>query len=92
VQASFDDFVKWARRNGYQLIGSSAHARVDYRSFNNDEKPMLLVLGNEQKGLSQEQMAACDVTLSMPMKGRVSSLNLAVAAGILMYSIFDKKK
>ena len=90
VQASFDDFVKWARRNGYQLVGSSAHARVDYHSFNNNGQPLILLLGNEQKGLSQEQLAACDVTLSMPMKGRVSSLNLAVAAGILMYSIFDK--
>ncbi len=89
VQASFNDFVEWARRNGYQLVGSSAHARVDYRSFKRGQKPVVLVLGSEQKGLSQEQMAACDVTLSMPMKGRVSSLNLAVAAGILMYTIMD---
>ena len=90
VQVSFDDFVKWAYRNDYQLIGSSAHARVDYRSFKRGEKPVVLVLGSEQKGLSQEQMEACDITLSMPMKGRASSLNLAVAAGILMYSIFEK--
>ena len=90
VQASFDDFVMWARSNGYQLVGSSAHASVDYRAYKRAGQPVILVLGNEQKGLSQEQMAAFDVTLSMPMKGRVSSLNLAVAAGILMYSIFDK--
>jgi len=89
VQASFDDFVEWARSNGYQLVGSSAHAKVDYRAFKYDGQPLILVLGNEQKGLSQKQMAACEITLSMPMKGHVSSLNLAVAAGILMYSIFD---
>jgi TrmH family RNA methyltransferase len=92
VQVSFDDFIKWARRNGYRLVGSSAHAKVDYRDFKHGGQPLILVLGNEQKGLSQEQMAACDVTLSLPMKGLVSSLNLAVAAGILMYSIFDKQK
>lgn len=90
VQASFDDFVQWAHRNGCQLVGSSAHARVDYRSFKPGEQPVILVLGSEQKGLSQDQMAACDVTLSMPMKGRVSSLNLAVATGILMYAILDE--
>jgi TrmH family RNA methyltransferase len=90
VQSSFDDFVKWARINNYQLVGSSAHAKVDYRAFKRGKQPLILVLGNEQKGLSQEQMAACDVALCMPMKGRVSSLNLAVAAGILMYSVFDK--
>jgi TrmH family RNA methyltransferase len=89
VQASFDEFVKWAHGNGYQLIGSSAHAKVDYRSFKPGEQPVILVLGSEQKGLSQEQMAACDVNLCMPMKGRVSSLNLAVAAGILMYTIME---
>jgi tRNA G18 (ribose-2'-O)-methylase SpoU len=44
-----------------------------------------LVLGNEQKGLSTAQTNACDVTVSLPMKGRVSSLNLAVAAGVLLY-------
>ena len=43
------------------------------------------MLGNEQKGLSPEQTAACDVTVSLPMQGRVSSLNLAVAAGVLLY-------
>jgi RNA methyltransferase, TrmH family len=89
VQDSFEEFVKWARENGYQLVGSSAHAKMDYRAFKRGNQPLILVLGSEQKGLSQEQMATCDVTLSLPMKGRVSSLNLAVAAGVLMYSIFD---
>ena len=46
-----------------------------------------LVLGNEQKGLSAEQIEACDVTVSLPMRGRVSSLNLAVAAGVLLYEL-----
>ena len=45
------------------------------------------LLGSEQKGLSEEQLAACDVTVSMPMRGKVSSLNLAVAAGILLYAL-----
>ncbi len=89
VQASFEQFVKWAHRNGYQLIGSSAHAITDYRSFRRGSQPTILLLGNEQKGLSQEQLAACDVSLTIPMKGRVSSLNLAVAAGILLYAIAE---
>jgi len=92
VQASFDEFVVWARGHGFQLVGSSAHAATDYRTYKRNGRPLVLVLGNEQKGLSQEQMAACDVALCMPMKGRVSSLNLAVAAGILLYSIFEKQK
>jgi len=91
VQASFDEFVQWRQKNGYQLVGSSAHAGTDYRRFQLGNKPTILLLGNEQKGLSPEQIAACDVVVSMPMKGRVSSLNLAVAAGVLLYRMMENK-
>ncbi len=91
VQASFDEFVQWSRKNGCQLVGSSAHAGADYRDFRRGNKPVILLLGNEQKGLSPEQVAACDGVVSMPMKGRVSSLNLAVAAGVLLYRMMENK-
>lgn len=86
IQASFDEFVAWARSGNYQLIGTSAHGEVEYQTYIPDT-PWVLVLGNEQKGLSAEQIKACDVTVSLPMKGRVSSLNLAVAAGVLLYKL-----
>jgi TrmH family RNA methyltransferase len=85
IHASFDEFVAWARSRNYQLIGTSAHGDVEYQTFVPDQ-PWILVLGNEQKGLSQEQIKACDVTVSLQMRGRVSSLNLAVAAGVLLYT------
>ncbi len=84
VQASFNDFVQWARDGKVQLIGTSAHGNVDYHAFV-PQTPWILVLGNEQKGLTPEQTQACDLTISLPMKGRVSSLNLSVAAGVLLY-------
>lgn len=86
VATSFDEFVTWARSRGHQLIGTSAHADVGYRSLIPRE-PWVLILGNEQKGLSADQANACDVTVSLPMAGRVSSLNLAVAAGVLLYTL-----
>jgi len=84
VQTSFDEFVQWAHGIGYELIGTSAHADMDYQTLTLNT-PWILVLGNEQKGLSPEQSQACDVTVSLPMKGRVSSLNLSVAASVLLY-------
>ena len=84
IQTSFDEFVTWARTGNYQLIGTSAHGDVDYQTLV-PSTPWILVLGSEQKGLSIEQTNACDVAVSVPMKGRVSSLNLAVAAGVLLY-------
>jgi TrmH family RNA methyltransferase len=44
-------------------------------------------LGSERHGLSDEQLADCDLVVRIPMRGRSDSLNLAVAAGILMYEI-----
>jgi TrmH family RNA methyltransferase len=84
IQTSFDKFIEWSRAGKYQLIGTSAKADVDYKTLV-PQTPWILMLGNEQKGLSPEQTAACDVTVSLPMQGRVSSLNLAVAAGVLLY-------
>ena len=84
IHASFAEFHEWTRWEKYQLIGTSAKTDVDYLSLV-PQAPWILVLGNEQKGLSKEQAAACDVTVSLPMRGRVSSLNLAVAAGVLLY-------
>ena len=84
IQTSFEEFVTWAREKKYQLIGTSAHGDVDYQTLV-PQTPWILVLGNEQKGLSTAQTNACDVAVSLPMKGRVSSLNLSVAAGVLLY-------
>jgi TrmH family RNA methyltransferase len=89
VQASFDEFVQWSHERGYQLIGTSAHGEVGYQTLV-PRVPWILVLGNEQKGLAEAQTTACDVVVSLPMKGRVSSLNLAVAAGVLLYQ-YDNK-
>ena len=86
VQATFADFAAWARKKNVQLIGASAHADVDYHTLV-PQLPWALVLGNEQKGLSLEQVKTCDVTVSLPMRGRVSSLNLSVAAGVLLYAL-----
>lgn len=84
IQTSFDDFISWARNGNVQLIGASAKADMDYHTLV-PQTPWVLLMGNEQKGLSQEQTAACDVTVSISMQGRGSSLNLAVAAGVLLY-------
>jgi TrmH family RNA methyltransferase len=84
VETSFGGFDAWRRQRAVQLIGTSAHAETDYHACAPAE-PWILLFGSEQKGLSADQLLACDVTVSLPMRGRTSSLNLAVAAGILLY-------
>ena len=89
VCAGFDDFITWGRAHRFQLIATTAHGGTALREFT-PTKPWILVLGSEQKGLSADQRSACDVVLSLPMKGRASSLNLAVAAGILLYGLTNE--
>ncbi len=84
VQTSFNEFIDWSRRGSYQRVATSAHAEQNYLELK-PTSPWILVLGSEQKGLLPEQIKACDVSVSLPMRGRASSLNLAVAAGILLY-------
>jgi len=86
ASATFGDFARWARQHGYRLIGTSAHASTDYRTARY-VFPLILLLGSEQKGLSPEQIALCDEAVHMPMLGKVSSLNLAVAAGVMLYEV-----
>ena len=88
ARAEFAAFVAWARRHGYRVYGASAHGAVDYRQVTY-RRPRVLLLGNERRGLTAEQRAACDVLVRLPMRGQVSSLNLAVAAGVLLYAMLE---
>ena len=86
VSASFGEFTTWARQHAYHVVGTSARASSDYRTTQY-ESPLILLMGSEQKGLSAEQIAICNVAVRMPMLGKVSSLNLSVAAGVMLYEV-----
>lgn len=53
--------------------------------------PLVLVLGSEGRGLSKLVKSRCDWTVRLPMHGRINSLNVAVAAGILMYEVVRQR-
>ncbi len=89
VQTGWAEFVAWARTNGYRLYGTSARGRMDYRAGGLYAMPLVLLMGSEREGLTAEQTAACDELLALPMHGRASSLNLAVATGVFLYAILD---
>ena len=90
VTSSFADFTRWARPQGYHIYGSSAHAERDYHQVENYPMPAILLLGSEREGLTPEQCTVCEQILRLPMRGKVTSLNLAVAAGVLLYAMLDR--
>jgi TrmH family RNA methyltransferase len=90
VTASFTAFARWIREQGYHVCGTSAHAEADYRSVTGYSRPLVLLFGSEREGLSAEQAAVCERMVSIPMHGKATSLNLAVAVGIMLYAVLDQ--
>jgi TrmH family RNA methyltransferase len=89
VTTAFDDFTRWAEQHAYYVYGTSAHGQLDYREIRSYQRPAILLLGSERAGLTDEQAARCQAVLRMPMHGRVTSLNLSVAAGVLLYAMLE---
>lgn len=75
------------KKNNYFVYGAEANGE-DYRNVSYADKKVL-VIGSEGNGLSNLVRKSCDIVLSIPMKGHVNSLNASVAAGILIYKIFE---
>ncbi len=76
----------WCRARGIALITTSDRAPHDHWDVTYPA-PSLLLLGNEGRGLPPEVIAAGDLAVRIPMLGSADSLNLAVAAGVLLYEI-----
>ncbi|HSF81303.1 MAG TPA: RNA methyltransferase [Anaerolineales bacterium] len=92
ICTTFVEFAQWAAKYDYHVYGTSAHGRVDYREVQQYEHPLVLLLGSEREGLTHEQAAVCQELVRLPMRGRATSLNLAVAAGVMLYDIYSKVK
>ena len=89
IQTAFEEFLAWSSHHGYHIIGTSTHADTNYNTVKQYPTPRILLMGSEQKGLSQSQMDVCEKVVRIPMRGRASSLNLAVSTGILLYAMRD---
>lgn len=80
-----EETLAWAAK-GLQVVTTSAHAQVEHYSVRY-RLPLLLVLGSESHGLSLAALQRGELSVRIPMRGSASSLNLAVAAGALLYEI-----
>ncbi|MDP2952628.1 MAG: 23S rRNA (guanosine(2251)-2'-O)-methyltransferase RlmB, partial [Chloroflexota bacterium] len=70
---------------GLDPTGKIDYGRVDFRL------PTAIVIGNEGKGLSDLVQKRCDSLVSIPMRGKTSSLNASVAAALVMYEAFRQR-
>lgn len=80
------EFVDWLRSGDGQLVGTSLKTDHDYLSVEY-RQPCFLLIGNEQQGLPADYAAECDLLVKIPMAGRADSLNAAMAAAVMAFSI-----
>ncbi len=74
----------------FWVVGTDAGADTPFYEADFD-MPLALVLGSEGKGLSRLLREKCDLLLSIPLAGGVSSLNVSVAAGIVLYEVYRRR-
>ena len=90
ARATWDEFLPWlrggAKEHGGQLVAASLRDAVPYRGAPY-VSPCFVMVGNESQGLPEDYERACDLRVTMPMKGRADILNAAVAAAVLAYEV-----
>jgi tRNA G18 (ribose-2'-O)-methylase SpoU len=74
------------RKEGWHIVGVEQDARaINYRMFK-IKRPTLFIFGNEVRGISPALRKKCDTVVEIPMRGKKESLNVSVAAGIILFS------
>ncbi len=81
----------WQRQSGITMTGTSDHAAVDYQAAEY-QRPLILLMGSERHGLSEDKEKACSQMVRIPMSGRSDSLNLAVATAVILYEIYNQSR
>ena len=83
--------LEYLKDSGLKIISASEKGNTDIRSAT-IKGPVALVMGSEDRGVSPEITGISDACLSIPMEGNIQSLNVSVAAGILLYEIAGSRE
>lgn len=81
--------IEKLQKDGWWVVGADMDGQ-DYRSLDYAMNTVL-VIGNEGNGISRLVREKCDYVVSLPMRGKITSLNASVSAGILLYEIQSKR-
>jgi len=79
-------FAAWVAREDCRVIGTSPGATVAHTDIELD-RPLVALFGEERRGLTARELALCASTVSIGMDGAADSLNIAVAAGVVLFDL-----
>ncbi len=84
AEAASAETLAWLRGHGVQVVAATPQAPVLYTEADL-RGPVAVAVGTEKEGLTAAWLAAADMAVRIPMRGRVNSLNVATAAALLLY-------
>ena len=82
--------MRLLKDSGYKVVAVTEKADINY-TLTDYTCPVALVMGSEDTGISDEVIKLCDTFVSIPMFGHIGSLNVSVAAGVLMYEVVRQR-
>lgn len=82
--------IKFLKDNGYIVVAASEKAEINYTQPDYT-KPVAIVMGAEDTGISPQALRLCDTFVSIPQMGNIGSLNVSVAAGVMMYEVVRQR-
>lgn len=82
--------IEFLKESGLQII--SCHEKTDHLIYDADfTKPSALIMGNEENGISNEYLKRSDMQVKIPMVGKIASLNVSVASGIVLFEVVKQR-
>ncbi len=88
---NLNETIRYLKEQGLWICGTDMNTNTTYT--NQDYKmPIALVIGSEGFGISRLVKENCDFLVKIPMKGKITSLNASVSAGIIMYEVVKQRK
>lgn len=88
-EANLKTTINLAKQYGFQIVAATEKGAVHYRDVDFNH-PTVIVMGNEETGIGNDLLRMCDVRASLPMVGSVASLNVSVAAGVMLYEALEQ--
>lgn len=82
--------LKYIRSSGIKLVAASEKGTQKYTEPNYTE-PICIVLGSEDEGIAPEHLRLCDEMVHIPLLGKIASLNVSVASGVLLYEVLNQR-
>ena len=82
--------IEILKQSGYWIVGSKLGNSQNYTSIDY-KQPIAIVVGNEEKGIRHLVAEKCDFLAEIPMKGKIQSLNVSVATGVLLFEVLRSR-